>query len=275
VVSFSTSLVQFFRMSLPSKALDPSVAPKGRQFRRFLPLLAIGAAVAIAWLLGLDRHISLSAIADNRENLREFVADNRALALASYALIYVAATVLILPGAALLTMLGGFLFGWPLAAPVTVISASLGATILFLSARSSFGDLLLKKGGSIAAKLARNFEKNAFSYLLFLRLVPLFPFFVVNIAPALCNIKTRIFVLATVIGIIPATFAYALLGAGLGSRLDQYQNCVRSGDADSCALAFNPLSLLTTEVIISLALLGVMALIPPLLNRFKASKTAG
>jgi uncharacterized membrane protein YdjX (TVP38/TMEM64 family) len=262
-------------MSVPSKVLGPNAAEKGRQFRRFLPLLIIGLAVAIAWFLGLDRHISLSAIADNHENLREFVTRNETLSLAAYALIYVAATVLILPGAALLTMLGGFLFGWPVAAPLTVISASLGATILFLAARSSFGDLLLKRGGSIASRLACNFEKNAFSYLLFLRLVPLFPFFIVNIAPALCNVRTRIFVLATLIGIIPATFAYALLGAGLGSKLDQYRHCVRSGNADACAVAFNPLSLLTAEIIVALALLGVMALIPPLLQHFKPPKAAG
>jgi uncharacterized membrane protein YdjX (TVP38/TMEM64 family) len=242
------------------------------QLLRWLPLLLIAAAVALAWGLGWARYLSLSAIAENREGLRSLVSGHLLLSLAVYAVVYFVATALFLPGAALLTVLGGFLFGWAVAAPVTVVSATLGATLLFLVARTSFGDLLARRGGGIVRRLASGFAENAFSYLLFLRLVPLFPFFIVNIAPAFCNIKTRTFVLATMIGIIPATIAYAALGAGLDSIIETellaYQKCLKAHGAN-CAFAFHPASLLKPELLAAFLFLGVMALLAPWIKRLK------
>jgi uncharacterized membrane protein YdjX (TVP38/TMEM64 family) len=159
---------------------------------------------------------------------------------------------------------------------VTVLAATLGATVLFLTARSSFGDLLLRRKSRLVSRLASGFSDDAFSYLLFLRLVPLFPFFVVNIAPALCAVKTRTFVLATLIGIIPATFAYAVLGSGLDqiirTELVSYERCVREGGGGQCEMSIDALSLLTPELIFAFLFLGAMALLPPLLKYRKASK---
>ncbi len=116
-------------------------------------------AVLGAWVLGLNRYLSFSAIAENREVLRSFVAAHFLLSLAAYGLIYFVATVVLLPGAALLTILGGFLFGWHLAAAVTIFAATLGATLIFLVARSSIGDILVKRAGPRISKLARRFRR--------------------------------------------------------------------------------------------------------------------
>ena len=245
---------------------------RARSFSRFLPLLVIFAAVVAAWALGLNRYLSFSAIAENRETLRSIVAAHFSLSLAAYGLVYVLATVLLLPGAALLTILGGFLLGWQLAAALTIVSATIGATLIFLAARSSFGDVLVKRAGQRISKLACGFAADAFSYLLFLRLVPIFPFCIVNIAPALCNVRTRTFVLATLLGIAPATIAYSVLGAGLdsiiSSELIDHRRCLASGGHD-CALALDPSELFTAPMIAAFVLLGALALLPPLLRHFR------
>lgn len=247
-----------------------------RPLHRWLPLLIVIGAIALAWIFGLHDYLSFAMVADNRQALRAFVSENFSLSIAAYALLYFMVTALLIPGAALLTVLGGFLFGWPLAAPLTIVSATLGATVIFLAARSSFGDLLVKKGGPLARKLASSIAGEAFGYLLFLRLVPVFPFFAVNIAAALCNLKTRTFFLATLIGIVPATFAYAVLGSGLDAIIEAEliarRECLKAQPGADCGFDFHPLSLLTPEIVAGFVLLGAMALIPALLKTVKASR---
>jgi uncharacterized membrane protein YdjX (TVP38/TMEM64 family) len=260
-----------FRQVKTEKILTASERP--RSFTRLLPLLVILVAIVAAWALGLHRYLSFSAIAENRETLRGIVAAHFSLSLAAYGLLYVVATVLLLPGAALLTILGGFLFGWQLAAALTIVAATIGATLIFLAARSSFGDLLVRRAGQLINKVARGFAADAFSYLLFLRLVPIFPFCVVNIAPALCSVGTRTFVFATLLGIAPATIAYSVLGAGLDSiisaELLDHRRCLAAGGHD-CAPVLNPAELFTAPMIASFLLLGALALLPPLLKHFRA-----
>jgi uncharacterized membrane protein YdjX (TVP38/TMEM64 family) len=249
-------------------------AERARGFGRFLPLLVVLAAVIAAWVLGLNRYLSFSSIAENRELLRGFVAVNFPLSLAAYGLAYFLATVVLLPGAALLTILGGFLFGWHLAAALTILAATLGATLIFLVARSSLGDVLVRRAGQRVNKLSAGFAADAFSYLLFLRLVPLFPFCIVNIAPALFKVRTRTFFFATLIGIAPATIAYSILGAGLDSiiaaELDDHGRCLASG-AQHCALNLDPSELFTTPMVAAFLLLGMIALLPPLLKHFSGA----
>ena len=267
------------------KAARPVSPPQGlershaRRLGRWLPMLALLLAGIAVWASGLHGYLSLSAIAENRETLRDLVAGNLLVAITAYALIYIAVTALLVPGAALLTILGGFLFGWAVAGVVTVFAATAGATLLFIAARSSFGDLLRRRGGNLVNTLACRFSADAFSYLLFLRLVPLFPFFVVNIAPALCNIKTRTFVLATFIGIIPGTFAYAALGSGLDGIIRSehlaYRQCVAQQGSDACSFDISPASLLTPELLIAFAVLSLVALVPPLVRRFAHDKNPG
>jgi len=259
-----------FRKVKTEKILNPP--GRSRAVTRFLPVFVILVAVAAAWALGLHRYLSFSAIAENRETLRGIVAAHFSLSLAAYGLVYVLATVLLLPGAALLTILGGFLFGWQLAAALTIVAATIGATLIFLAARSSFGDVLVKRAGQRINKLVCGFAADAFSYLLFLRLVPIFPFCIVNIAPALCRVRTRTFVLATFIGIAPATIAYSVLGAGLDSiisaALIDHRRCLAAGGHD-CAPALNPTELFTAPMIAAFLLLGALALLPPLLKHLR------
>jgi uncharacterized membrane protein YdjX (TVP38/TMEM64 family) len=260
-------------MATSDKTLAPA-EPARRPFLRWLPVVLL-AAIALAWALNLDDYLTLLTIAENREAMRSFVAENLVLSVGAYALVYFLSTALLLPGAALLTVFGGFLFGWQLAAPVTILSATLGATLIFWAARSSLSGLLVRKGGVLANKLASGFAADAFCYLLFLRLVPVFPFFIVNIAPALCNVRTRIFLLATVIGIAPATIAYSLLGAGFDSiilaELVSYRRCVTAASTP-CSFALDPFALLTPPMLAAFLLLGVLALLPPLLKHLRAAK---
>ena len=260
----------------PSQPMERSHV---RRVGRWLPMLAILLAGIAFWASGLHSYLSLSAIAQNRETLRGLVAGNMLLAITAYALVYIIITALLVPGTALLTILGGFLFGWAVAGVVTVFAATIGATLLFIAARSSLGDLLRRRGGNLVNTIAARFSADAFSYLLFLRLVPLFPFFAINIAAALCSIRTQTFLLATLIGIIPGTFAYAALGSGLDGIIRSehlaYRQCVAEKGAGACSFDISAASLLKPELLAAFALLSLIALVPPLVRRWADRKSAG
>ncbi len=161
------------------------------------------------------------------------------------------------------------MFNWYLGAPAAVIAASIGATIIFLVAKTSFGETLAAKAGPWVAKLQDGFKENALSYLLFLRLVPAFPFFIVNIAPALLGVPLRTYVLGTFFGIIPGTTAFSVAGAGLGSVIEaqnaSYAACLAKNPANpdtACPYTIDTSALVTNELIAAFALLGIVALIP-------------
>jgi uncharacterized membrane protein YdjX (TVP38/TMEM64 family) len=167
----------------------------------------------------------------------------------------------------------GFLFGVWIGSAASVVGATLGATIIFLVARTAFGEPLLARAGPRVTELACGFRKDAFSYLLFLRLVPAFPFFVVNLVPAFAGVRLGPFVAATVLGVIPASIVYALAGTGLDSVIAAQQNahaaCLASGTAE-CPLAFDPRDALTPQVVAALVALAVLAVLPVLVKRLKA-----
>jgi uncharacterized membrane protein YdjX (TVP38/TMEM64 family) len=180
-----------------------------------------------------------------------------------------------IPGAVLLTVLGGFLFGWLVAGLVVVVAATAGATIVFLVARSSLGNMLARRAGPRLNALARGFRDDAFSYLLFLRLVPAFPFWLVNLAPALFNVPLATFVAATLVGIVPGTFAFAFLGSGFDSiiaeQTEVHEACVAAGRSD-CEMTFEAGALLTPELIVAFVALGLVALIPVVVRRVRARR---
>lgn len=249
--------------------LSAPTAKTGR-LRRFLPLLALFGLAGVAFVMGWHKYLTLESLVRNRAMLDGFVAAHPAAALALYTLIYVAVTAMGLPGALILTVTGGLLFGAWLAGAATVVGATAGATAIFLIARTAAGAHLADRAGALAARLAGEFRRNAFNYLLFLRLVPAFPFFLVNLVPALCNVRLRTYVAATALGIIPGTFAFASVGAGLDSviaaQAAQYRACLSSGAA-SCHIDFKLNSLVTPQVLIALAALGVLALVPVVARR--------
>lgn len=231
--------------------------------RRFAPLAVIVAGLALAYAMGWHRYFSLTFLAESREMLLGFVAANYALSVAGFALVYVLAVAFSVPAASILTIFGGFLFGWLVAGTVVAFAATAGATIVFLAARSAFGDFLRDKVGGVARRLADGFERDAFSYLLVLRLAPVFPFFVVNIAPALFNVSLRTYVAATFLGILPGTFAYAYLGEGLDSVL------VAAHEAGTEISAGD---LVTPQITLAFLALAAVAAIPPVLKRFRAAR---
>lgn len=187
--------------------------------RRVWIVLGIVVAILALRLTGLGDLLSLDTLARHQEALAGFVAARLPLAMAAYVAVYVAAVAFSLPGAVVLTLAGGFLFGAVLGTALTVAAATTGATLVFLLARRIFGADALDRLGPRATRLAEGIRRDAASYLLVLRLVPLFPFFLVNLVPAFCGVRTRIFVLTTLFGILPGTAVYSLAGAGLGEVL--------------------------------------------------------
>jgi uncharacterized membrane protein YdjX (TVP38/TMEM64 family) len=244
-------------------------SPTKRAVRQWGPLLVLIGLMALVFGMGWHKLLSLKTIGLNYEMLRAFIADNIVIALLTYIAIYVAVVALSLPGALVMTLAGGLLFGWQIGAPATVVAATIGATIIFLIARTSLGDALAQRAGPWLTKLKDGFQENALSYLLFLRLVPAFPFFVVNLAPALLGVPVGTFVIGTALGIIPGTLAFSVAGSSLGSIVEAqnaaYKECLaRSGDnAEShCTYSIDPGTLVTSELLLAFALLGLVALIP-------------
>jgi uncharacterized membrane protein YdjX (TVP38/TMEM64 family) len=234
--------------------------------------------MVVAFSCGLQRYLSLEVIVERRAMLKAVVADHWAAALAVYGLVYVLVIALSLPGGLVLTLLGGFLFGWVVGSVVTVFAATLGACCVFLVARTSLGTFLSDRAGPALQRLSRGFREDAVSYLLFLRLVPLFPFWLVNLAPSLVGVPFRVYALTTLVGIVPATVAFAIAGASLDSLVaaqrEAYQACIAAGGT-GCKMAFSAEALLTRELAFLFAALGVVALIPALVRRFGGRRFQG
>ena len=254
--------------------VSPSPEATSR-LRRFAPLIVLAAAMALVFAMGWHHHLSLKTIGLNYELLKGFVENNLAPALLLYALAYIAVVALSLPGGLVMTLSGGLLFGWQIGAPTTIVAATIGATIVFLVVRSSLGGGLAERAGPAVAKLRNGFQENAFSYLLFLRLVPAFPFFVVNIVPALLGVKLGTYVAATLLGIIPGTTAYSFAGYGLATVVEAqnkvYKDCLAnaaSAGAPKCEYKIDTSQLMTKELIIAFIALGVVALIPVAIKRW-------
>jgi uncharacterized membrane protein YdjX (TVP38/TMEM64 family) len=199
-----------------TEAQGEGAARRGFSWRRAAPLiaLAVGAAAAI-WAFG--DLLSFEALEANRERLLAWRDANYWGAALSYAAIYALAVAFSVPGAVWLTLAGGFLFGTVAATIIVVIAATIGATAIFLAAKTGLGDALRARASGWIRRLEDGFQANAASYLLALRLAPVAPFFVVNIAPAFFGVRTWTFVWTTFLGIIPGAAVYASVGAGLGA----------------------------------------------------------
>jgi uncharacterized membrane protein YdjX (TVP38/TMEM64 family) len=262
-----------------SDPVDPAPTtrpgPAGFRLCRVLPLAAVGlvsiGVIAVAW----HEQVSAIALIERRAAIDAFVAEHRLAALAAFAGIYALAITLALPWGALLTIFGGIIFGGLAGGIAALIGATAGATAIFLIARSALGDLLVRRAGRRIEAIAAGFCADAFNYLLFLRLVPVFPFWLVNLVPAVCGVRLATFVAATVLGIVPATFAFAFFGAGLDRAVAvqaaAYQDCMRAGGAD-CKLGFDPGAAATPQLIGALVALGLLALVPVAIKRYKAAR---
>ncbi|MCR4265571.1 TVP38/TMEM64 family protein [Nitratireductor sp. ZSWI3] len=245
---------------------DRSEAPvPNRLLRRLLPLLVILAGLAAGYALGLDRYLSLDYLADSRNALRAYVAGHPILAPGGFALLYALAVAFSFPAASVLTLFAGFLFGWLLGGMLVAVAATAGASALFIAARGALGGILARRLGGRLSRMAKGFEDNAFSYLLVLRLAPIFPFWIVNIAPAFFNVPLRTYAVATFLGILPATFAYAYLGHGLDSVLT-----VAAETGREVRLA----DLVTPQITLAFAVLAAVAAIPLLIRKLRRTPDA-
>mgnify|MGYP000036760390 CR=1 FL=1 len=217
-------------------------------------------ALLAAWQFGLFDYLNFEALRAQREDLSAFVAANRVLAFAAFVAVYVLVTALAFPGAFWVTILGGYLFGLAGGAIATTIGATLGATALFVIARYLLADTLRARAGPFLKRLEAGFQENAVSYLLTLRLVPIVPFFIANVAPAFLGARLATFVWTTAVGIIPGVIAYTWIGAGLGAAFDAGQAPDLAAFARELAPAF-----------IALALLAIA---PAIYRRFKRPSAA-
>ena len=188
-------------------------------FKRLIPLLGLVVGLVAFFALGLHQYSSFQTLRAHRDALLTWVHTTGVLAILTYMVVYAVAVAFSLPGSAVLSIAGGLLFGTVWGTVYIVISATIGATVLFLIAKTALGDPLRARAGRWLHQLAAGFRDNALSYLLVLRLVPLFPFFVVNLVPAFLGVSLSTFVIGTGIGIIPGAFVYATVGAGLGNIL--------------------------------------------------------
>jgi uncharacterized membrane protein YdjX (TVP38/TMEM64 family) len=229
------------------------------QLKRFLPLAVLLLAIVAAFGLGLDDYVSFEQLERNRAQLLAFVERHPLLAPLVFMLIYAAVIALSIPGGAILTMAGGFLFGVVAATCYAVIAATCGATVVFLIARTALGDTLRHKAGPAMRRMEAGFRENALSYLLFLRLIPVFPFWLVNLVPAFLGVPLRTYVLATLVGIIPGSLVYASVGNGLGAVFE-------AGGRPDLGIIFKP------EIILPIIGLAVLAILPVAYKKIKAGQ---
>lgn len=235
-------------------------APKS-VVKRFAPMALVLLALAAFFALGGPKYVNIDTLRDNREALATFVDGNLVMAIAGFIALYAVLVGISFPGASILSVFGGFLFGTLTGGFAIVTGATIGATLIFLAARYAIGDALSKKAGPYMQKFEAGLKENEFSYMFILRLIPLFPFFIVNIVPALFNVKLRNYVITTFLGIIPGSFVYASVGAGVGAVFDAGDDVKLSG--------------LMTQPQILGPIIGliVLALIPIGYKKFQANAT--
>jgi len=226
---------------------------------RLIPLLALVLILVLFYVFDLGKFLGFDALAEHKAWLSAWVDAHIVLAPLLYVILYIAVVAFSLPGGLMMTISGGLLFGAIFGALYAVIGATIGATALFLIAKSSLGDFLLAKAGGAIKKMQAGFADNALSYMFVLRLVPLFPFFLVNLAPAFLGVRLQTYVLATFFGIMPATFVFALAGSGLGSVLEQGGNVSLAG-------------VMTPQIMAAFGGLALLALVPVIYKRFSTSK---
>ncbi len=244
-----------------------------RSVWRMLPFAVLVALAATAFVFDVHKALSLDSFIQHRATLAAWVNEHLALSLISVMVIYTAVVALSLPCGLVLTLMSGFLFGPILGGLAAAASATAGATILFLGAKSCLGDSLRRKLGPQMERFACGFCKDSFNYLLFLRLVPVAPFWLVNLAPAVMGVRTRSYVLATAIGILPATFVFATLGAGLDSVIaaQEAANADCIGGAD-CAVSLDPGALITPQLVMALTAFGLLSLMPVGIKYWRARR---
>ena len=236
--------------TVPAPAAQPSSSARGK----IIVVIVLIAGAFAFFYFDLKQYLSLEALKANRDRLLEFTDTNYVTAVLLYIGVYILQTAFSLPGGAILTLAGGFLFGSVLGTVYVNVGATIGATCAFLGARYLLRDWVETKFGSKLEPIQAGFSKNAFSYLMTLRLIPAFPFFLVNLVSGLTRVSLGTYMLATAIGIIPGSFVYAYAGRQLGTI-----NTLKDIASPNVLMAFT--------------LLGLLALLPVAYQKFKGRRS--
>ncbi|WP_367608219.1 TVP38/TMEM64 family protein [Legionella sp. W05-934-2] len=224
--------------------------------KRSWPVLLILSLLALAFYFNLPNYLSWSTFQTYHDQIKTWSDSHFALSVFLYMTIYALSVAISIPGAVILTLIGGFLFGPILGTLIVVVSATLGAILVFLAVKYFIGEWASKHAHGWIKKMQAGFAKNALSYLLILRLIPLFPFWVVNIVPAILNVDGKLFALATLVGIIPGTFVYVSLGNGVNHLFE-------IGQKPDFSVIF------TLPILLPLFGLAVLSLLPILYQRLR------
>ncbi len=227
-------------------------------YRRLIPLGLLVIAAIIFMASGGRQYLTFAQLAEHRTTLCELTARNGALAAVGFIVIYAALTALSVPGAMLMTLAGGFLFGPWFGAAYALVGATLGASAVFLAARRGLAGLT-ERAGPRLQRIKAGFREDAFSYLLCLRLVPVFPFWLVNLVAGASGIAWPVYVTATFFGMIPGAVVYAGIGSGIG-------DLIASGRHPDPYTIFRP------NILLPLIGLAVLALLPALYKRWRARR---
>jgi uncharacterized membrane protein YdjX (TVP38/TMEM64 family) len=246
-------------MSKPSR--DPAGAWPA--LRRLLPAAVLIAGLLAFFAFGGHRYVGFHTLESHRESLMALVAAHRLAAPLAFVVLYALMVAFSVPGALVMTVAAGFLFGTLLGAALSVAGATVGAVAVFLVARSALGDLLRRRAGPGLARMRAGFQENALSYLLVLRLIPLFPFWLVNLVPAFLGVSLRVFVVGTLIGIIPGSLVYASVGNGLGTIFE-------AGEAASIKHA-----IYAPEVLLPIVGLVLLSLLPVIYKKLRHRTVPG
>ena len=229
-------------------------------FLRLLPLLVLGVGFFSFFCLGLDRYLSFQALKDNKDLLSQWRADNYFVAVLSFVGVYGVLSGISLPVGLWMTLAGGFMFGTLVGGFLSLLGATLGAMAIFFAARFTLADVLKEKCGAPIAKMEVGFKENQLSYMLVLRLVPMFPFWLVNLVPAFLDVSPRTYVTGTLFGMIPGALVYASVGNGLSTVFE-------SGSEPDLGIIFTP------NLFIPIMGLAALALIPVIYKKFSKSRT--
>lgn len=228
--------------------------------KKYTPLIILIFGLIIFFYFRLDRYLTFDNLKQHREILINWTQTHYISAMMIFMMIYITAVAISIPGATFLTLAGGFLFGILLGTCIVVVSATIGSLCIFLAVRTALEPIIAKKAGPWVEKMRDGFQSGAFQYLMVLRLVPLFPFWVVNIVPGLLGVKTSTYLITTFLGIIPGSFVYVLLGNGLGHIFD-------NNETPNLGIIFEP------QVFLPLIALAALSFIPSIYKKLRRKHT--
>lgn len=233
----------------------------GMRLGRWIPLSVLVVGLVGFFVFDLGRFLSFETLQQHRDILQGWVSEHPVVSRLGYAVLYALAIAFSLPIGLVLTITGGFLFGLIEGTVLTVVAATVGAVGVFWAARTAFGESLRARAGPFVGRLEAGFKKDALSYLLVLRLVPLFPFWLVNIVPALLGVSTRVYIIGTLLGIIPGTFVFISVGSG-------FDQLVEGGAVPGLEIFLEP------SVLLPIGGLVVLSLLPIAYKRWKSRNSS-